>query len=129
MGNKSKRGRWALRKVHTDGIKIYIWAPKGGTRKKRRRQKGMDELPELLECSREAYEKWKAELAEKGKIPTDAVAYCRSIGMKAYAETLEEVIGKYEDAPGETDAESKEAYLAERREKRRRQNRQDKSAT
>ena len=36
MGNKSKRGRWALRKVHADGIKIYTWAPKGGTRKKRK---------------------------------------------------------------------------------------------
>ena len=36
MGNKSKRGRWALRKTDAHGTKIYAWAPKGGNRKKRK---------------------------------------------------------------------------------------------
>ncbi|MBR2311299.1 MAG: hypothetical protein IKA47_12340 [Oscillospiraceae bacterium] len=57
----------------------------------------MEDLPELRECSKKAYEAWKAELATKGKTPTDAVAYCRSIGMVAYADTLEEIIKEFED--------------------------------
>ena len=55
----------------------------------------MEDLPELRECSKKAYEAWKAELATKGKNPTDAVACCRSIGMVAYADTLEEIIVLY----------------------------------
>lgn len=55
----------------------------------------MEDLPELRECSKKAYEAWKAELATKGKTPTDAVAYCRSIGMVAYADMLAEIIALY----------------------------------
>ena len=51
----------------------------------------------LRECSRQAYEIWEAELANKGKTPTEVVEHYRSIGMKDYAATLAEVIDKMED--------------------------------
>lgn len=50
----------------------------------------------VRECSRQAYENWKAGLADKGKTPTDAVEHYRSMGMKDYANDLAAVIEKKE---------------------------------
>lgn len=47
--------------------------------------------------SRKAYEMWKAELAAKGKTPTEAVEHYRTIGMNDYAETLACVIERMEN--------------------------------
>ena len=47
------------------------------------------------ERSKEAYNKWKDEIAGKGGNTAEIVAFYRSIGLTNYADTLERVIASY----------------------------------
>lgn len=47
------------------------------------------------ERSKEAYNKWKGEIAGKGRNTAEIVEFYRSIGLTNYADTLERVIASY----------------------------------
>lgn len=49
------------------------------------------------EADKEAYQEWKAGLAERGKAPEEVVVFYKSIGKTAYAEELEAVIRRMEE--------------------------------
>ena len=69
-------------------------APKVGG--KERIQLVSSELCEEPETDEEAYLEWKAQLANRGKLPEDAVVQYKALGMIQYAEKLEAVIQQME---------------------------------
>lgn len=44
----------------------------------------------------ETYTRWKSELEEKGKTPSDMVQFCRTMGQGDYADQLEAFIQEME---------------------------------
>lgn len=46
--------------------------------------------------NRETYKRWKSELEEKGKTPSDMVRFCRTMGQDEYSDQLEAFIQEME---------------------------------
>lgn len=44
----------------------------------------------------ETYKRWKSELEEKGKTPSDMVQFCRTMGQGDYADQVEDLIQRME---------------------------------